>query len=120
MGGAGEGRVGSKTLAACNGDSSPQGPSGRREYRRNVLAPPGRAVREGGTPSERCYSRGLRCESTAIRVAYDPVSPIGSSNERMGSSPAPLVSWPGDGDRTSGAPKPSKTCGPAAGILTGS
>jgi hypothetical protein len=39
------------------------------------------------------------------------------SNWRMGSSPASLESWPGDGSMTSGVPKKFRTCGRAAGIL---
>src|SRR5215472_11721490 len=37
----------------------------------------------------------------------------------MGSSPASLESWPGDGSITSGVPKKSRTCGQAEGILIG-
>jgi hypothetical protein len=41
------------------------------------------------------------------------------SNWWMGSSPASLESWPGDGSITSGVPKKSRTWGQAEGILTG-
>src|SRR5262245_46918633 len=37
----------------------------------------------------------------------------------MGSSPASLDSWPGDGSTTSGVPKKLRTWGQAAGILIG-
>jgi hypothetical protein len=50
-------------------------------------------------------------------VREGPVSPIGSSHGRLGSSPA-LLSWPGAGSMTSGVPKQSRTCGQAAGILS--
>jgi hypothetical protein len=39
------------------------------------------------------------------------------SNWRMGSSPAPPDSWPGDGSMTSGMPKKSRTWGQAGGTL---
>src|SRR5262245_26854207 len=40
-----------------------------------------------------------------------------SSNSRMGSRPASLESWPGEGSMTSGVPKKSRTWGQVSGIL---
>jgi hypothetical protein len=47
------------------------------------------------------------------------VSPMCWSSWRMGSSPATLESWPGDGSTTSGVPKKPRTWGQAEGILSG-
>src|SRR5262249_32161657 len=62
--------------------------------------------------SVRSGSRGSSRASVKARV-----SPMRSSNGRMGSGPASLDSWPGDGSITSGVPKKSKTWGQAAGKL---
>jgi hypothetical protein len=45
------------------------------------------------------------------------VSPMRSSNWRMGSNPASLESWPGDGSITSGVPTKSRTSGHAEVII---
>src|SRR5262249_55629530 len=65
--------------------------------------------------SVRSGSRGSSRASAKARV-----SPLRWSNGRTGSSPASPESWPGDSSRTSGAPKKSRTCGQAGGILSGS
>src|SRR5262249_22164142 len=60
----------------------------------------------------RSWWRGSSRASVKARV-----SPMRSSNWRMGSSPASLESWPCDGSMTSGVPKKFRTCGNVDGTL---
>src|SRR5262249_28834100 len=64
--------------------------------------------------SDRSAGRARGSSRASVKAR---VSPMRSSNWRMGSSPALLESWPCDGSMTSDVPKKSRICGQAEGIL---
>ncbi|HKI31791.1 MAG TPA: hypothetical protein VKA46_07975 [Gemmataceae bacterium] len=84
-----------------------------------VLVPGEDAVHAGTDHLQEGVLGQFRVAGVVEGVGEGPVSPMRWSNWRMGSSPASLESWPGDGSMTSDVPKKSRHWGQAGGILIG-